>query len=668
MKIKYLLSVVIGLFLMANIVNGQTSTLKTPVAVGTGWTDANHDTVLIAGGLSTLLAGNFETVINGDTIQSGSGVGHGTRNNPNTVYLLSAGTIYLSQAGLTVTDSAGTLSIVGQVGSGLQKPVLLFNEYQGTQVTSWQINANLVIKNIQNESMDVQGKFLTNGEGDIFLSGAYHSVDIENSMFEFDNIALINAQSCPQGLKVYYRGNYFRDFWNGSQWWGGRPFYAKVAIDTLYFTNNTTTLTGLMSLQQQSLTQWAFIDHNTIIDNLKYPWLNPIYLDCFFTNNIFVNSNLGGDDSISIIRGKGQDPDGLRDGIIGVDTLDRRLISNIQEKYKTYKSSKDTGAWDIVTDLDGIAGLSKILFFAANNVIVSDSSTTFSNYWKGNPADGKGNHAKDSAASYLNWGGQVGPYGLINFPEVFINSRGVALAAKYNNIQIVGNKVYEYPTQHLAFKTSTLDTSQVNFWIQWNRAAYGDSARNPVTFVASAPITTPTFTKRITFGDCDPTTIPGPNGVEIKYTSATGGITAFTDLKENFAQSVEISTIDGLPVGSLIWGTTPYVEKTSLDKVMTAYYAATGVNSAPVAASAVTLTVGPNPVKDVTTISFDLPSQTKATLTVTNLSGKVVATLADANLEGAQTVTFDASGLANGIYILVLKTDQTVVVSKLIKQ
>ena len=561
MKIKYFLNIVIGTFLMPNIINAQgTNPGNVPLVNGIGTTDAAHDTVWITGGLTN--PGNPETVINGDTIMKGPGTGFGKRVNPNTVYVLAANTIYLEQAGLLVNDSAGTLTIIGlPSGGNCQKPVLLHDELFYVLISSSQINANLTIKNIQYESEDLQGAYPGNGEGDFFIHGANHTVDIENCLFEFCNLALVNVQSVPQGLKVFYRGNYFRDFFNGIQWWGGRPFYGKVPIDTFVFENNTTTNTGLLCLTQNSLTAFALINHNTIINNLKYPFLNPVYLECYFTNNLIINSNLAGDDSLNIIKIKAGDPDGLRDGVIGIDTIDTRLVTEIQNKYK-----KGTGF-----DTSQV-GLSHIKFFAASNVLTADSNKVFYNYWHGiKPNDAIGNHAKDSAASYLNWNvPKPGPYGLVNYPETFINSRGYALAKTHKNIVIAGsNSLYSMPTQALKMKTSCLDTSQVNYWIQFNRSQYNV----PAYAGSNTTVANPPFSKRITFGDADPTTIPGPGGLEIPYTQSTGGITAFSDLKENFSQTVVFSSIDGLPVGSLIWGpgNKTFNETTDLKLIKQAY-------------------------------------------------------------------------------------------------
>ncbi len=660
MKIKYLPGVVVGFFLMSNIMYASGTKPGTVAIVnGSGTTDAAHDTVWITGSLSN--PGNFEKVINGDTItdKTNNNFGKGMRYNINTVYVLAANTIYLEQAGLTVTDSLGTLTIIGLPSGGTnQKPVLLYNENNGTGVTCWKINASLTVKNIQNESFDIQGKSLSDGfDGDWYLSGNNITIDIEDCMEEFQaSYGWINAQACPQGLKAFYRGNYFRDFVGANSWWAGRAFYAKVPVDTLVFVNNTITFGGLMCLQQNSLTQYAFIDHNTIIDNIKYPFQNPFYLTCFFTNNLIVNSNLAGEDSINIIKHESQDPTILRHGVIGVDSINRNEVSLIQNKYKVYQNSPGIGTWTIDTSQ---CGPGHIKFYAAGNVLVSDTNQVFYNYWHGiNPKDGK----HDSAYSYLTWNvSKPGPYGLVNYPETFINSRGVAMAAKYPGIVISSanpNSVYSMPTQALKMKTSCLDTSQVKWWIQWNRSQY-----------LVPNVSAPALSRSITFGDCDPATISGPNGVEVPYKSSTGGITAFTDLNENFNQTVALSTLDGLPVGSFIWGTKTYNETTSLNTVRDAYNLESGYSGVNTSTdvTSITLNCYPNPASSAATFTFTLPNPTHINLTVYNLLGKVMTTLINENMpEGAHSVEYNPAGLPKGIYIYVLTTNETVVKGKMI--
>ncbi|MBL0062822.1 MAG: T9SS type A sorting domain-containing protein [bacterium] len=66
----------------------------------------------------------------------------------------------------------------------------------------------------------------------------------------------------------------------------------------------------------------------------------------------------------------------------------------------------------------------------------------------------------------------------------------------------------------------------------------------------------------------------------------------------------------------------------------------------------------PNPFNPSTEISFDMPYGAPATLKVYDILGREVATLADGILEaGTHRVTFDGTGLASGVYIYRLESN-----------
>ena len=65
-----------------------------------------------------------------------------------------------------------------------------------------------------------------------------------------------------------------------------------------------------------------------------------------------------------------------------------------------------------------------------------------------------------------------------------------------------------------------------------------------------------------------------------------------------------------------------------------------------------TLSCFPNPFNPSTRISYALPKSGHATLTVFNLLGEQITTLADEiQSAGEHTITFDGSGLASGVYL-----------------
>ncbi len=66
----------------------------------------------------------------------------------------------------------------------------------------------------------------------------------------------------------------------------------------------------------------------------------------------------------------------------------------------------------------------------------------------------------------------------------------------------------------------------------------------------------------------------------------------------------------------------------------------------------------PNPFNPSTTIKFDLPEQGKISLKIYDITGRLVASLIEGvRTAGVHQINFDASGLASGIYIYELRTN-----------
>ena len=75
----------------------------------------------------------------------------------------------------------------------------------------------------------------------------------------------------------------------------------------------------------------------------------------------------------------------------------------------------------------------------------------------------------------------------------------------------------------------------------------------------------------------------------------------------------------------------------------------------------------PNPFNPVTTIAFTLPQSEKATLTVYNILGEKIATLADGHFSaGEHAITWNASEFASGIYFYRFEAGSFAVTNKLL--
>jgi photosystem II stability/assembly factor-like uncharacterized protein len=75
----------------------------------------------------------------------------------------------------------------------------------------------------------------------------------------------------------------------------------------------------------------------------------------------------------------------------------------------------------------------------------------------------------------------------------------------------------------------------------------------------------------------------------------------------------------------------------------------------------------PNPFNPSTTISFQLPTQSHVALTVFDVLGREIATLVNETKEsGSYEVTWDAAGVASGVYYYLLKSGGHVATKKLV--
>ena len=181
-------------------------------------------------------------------------------------------------------------------------------------------------------------------------------------------------------------------------------------------------------------------------------------------------------------------------------------------------------------------------------------------------------------------------------------------------------------------------------------------------------------------GDFDGTTIPGYDGSGVKTEAEQGGtsIAKFTDFMESFAQTgtVRNSSIDGLPIGSLIWNDAQlaaYNSASEFTQVMSAYQ--TAVNNktsvSPVTGGTPRLFAlnqnYPNPFNPSTKISFVIPTTGFVTLKVYNILGQEVQTLfSGIKNAGSYETTFDGTKLASGVYFYRLQAGNQMLVKKMV--
>lgn len=643
MKRKLLLSILMG------IVISSLALAKAP---------GSQDTIYVTGGTLSGAenAGSLETAINGDVD------GSGNRLNPNRVYALYEGQVYFQLAPIQVNNPTGTLTIVGvpdpKNASAKTKPIILISPTNGQPValTGGTVNAvygSLKFVNIHYQVMQLDGSL----QNELFFCGTANklrqSLTIDNCLFEFANIDLFDCTNessaiggWPYGSTFKITNSYFRNLFHSAQWWASRIFQCKFPIDTIWVENNTIHTGGLTFLQQNNLADFVYVNHNTIVNNHKYWMLSPYRHNEYITNNIFINQDWVGEDTN--VTMSGQDPDKIFMSTISIDT--NNITNGLTTQTKYWKNGDSTM---FTSDLD----LNKIRVYVSNNVNYYDPKL-ISGYYQSSTYTMSS--IGGALPSYLTWftPAASSPLPIGNVPGAWMNSRTKALFTQYappNGGFVEKNTITSDPG------LPKLTDAMVTAMAQWNQSQWSDSRFS--TF------TDPSTTAYIN-GDFLPTTLPGiSNGTKTDGITASGsgiqvGITKFTDLQENYASTLT-STIDGLPLGSLIWNdaqNASYSSSAEVVKVLAQYVADGGL---PLEVKTLKTTPSdyslgnnyPNPFNPTTTIHFTLLKTGHVNLTIYNMLGQKVRTLVDNEISaGTQSVVWDGKDNAgnvvpSGIYL-----------------
>ncbi|HTY12547.1 MAG TPA: T9SS type A sorting domain-containing protein [Bacteroidota bacterium] len=614
---------------------------------------ASKDTIYISGGTFAggENAGALEATINGDTAADG------TRINPKRVYGLFEGQVYYQSAPINVYDPSGVLTIAGVPDPSRptvrSKPIILVKSKVGGTVA---IDNNAVnclygslrMVNIQYQTMQMNG--YQNNE--LFYCGTANklpqSLTIDSCLFEFCNIDLFDCTNesgaiggWPYGARFFITNSYFRNMFNASQWWGSRVFQCKHPIDTLWVENTTVVGGGLTFLQQNALLDFGYFNHNTIVNNKKDWLLSPYHRELFVTNNIFINQNWAGEDTNEVAL---EDP------------VERQFYSTINVDTLTYVNGAPVLPARYASNTAALAP-DKMQIYVSDNVNYYDP-LLITGYYNTTPG------AIDSSAyplSYLRWY-YPGVYRVENIPCEWMNPRTLRLFTMYGP---PAGGFIERHTSTANPGTQTpgiIDASVVEQMAKWNQYQYDDPK-----YPQSA---NDILHSKYIFGDYSPTTLPGVvNGVNTDTITSLAqlaagdqlGIAKFTNLSENFRQNSVISTIDGYPVGSLLWddvNDSAYAAHHSGEWAIV--YASYVVTGSPVAVQQTKGVPGgfrlgqnyPNPFNPSTKIEFSLPRGAKVVLRVYDILGREITALVNENLAaGNYSVGFDARNLPSGEYI-----------------
>jgi hypothetical protein len=569
--------------------------------------------------------GALEKTINSDTLSGGE------RAHPLRAYGLHKDGVYIQNAGIVFKGGA-QLTIIGEKGGAY--PVVQMRPVNGVDPGDLTLGiANKVEGSLHLDHIYWLGK-ATDGTqyNQLFSMTTVNYLAqkciVNDCVTEFIGFDTFNGDGWNHGSVWKFTNCYFRALFNGALWWGARVMYCKKPIDTLLVENCTVSNGGLTFCQQESVTRFAYFNHNTFINNHKYWLLNSYYQNLFICNNLFTNQNWVGEDTNVVSGGSG--PYRGLTGAITVDsiTIRQQLFADMIKPDSTVDESK--------------VGLSRLRIFVSDNIYWTD--TLLNSYYKNY------NHHWNAIApyplSYLNWASLgTGPWPIENIPGIWANDRTLALFSLYSrNMVKVHNTFMKVGTKTPSIK----DAGIVELMGQWNQNQWGDPAwpgqpTNALLMSAYVP------------GDKDANTLPGfTNGVKDEN-AQTNRVTKVSDFIENYAQTglPMISTIDGLPIGALHWddATVPASSYTSI-LMHYAFEIVGGVATLPGVAGEYKLSQNyPNPFNPTTTIRYGLPHRSHVVLAVFNTLGQEVAVLQTGDQEaGYHEAKFDGTNCASGVY------------------
>lgn len=327
--------------------------------------------------------GTLEKTINSDTVSGGA------RAHPLRAYGLHKDAVYIQNAGI-IFKGGTTLTIIGEKGGGY--PVVQMQPVNGvdpgdlTNGIANKVEGSLHLDHVYWIGKVTDGTQYNQLFGMTTVNSLKQECRVNDCVTEFIGIDTFNGDGWTNGAKWFFTNCYFRAFFSGGQWWAGRVMYCKKPIDTLWVENCTVSNGGLIWLQQEAVTRFAWFNHNTLINTNKYWLLNGYYVNLYICNNLFTNQNWVGEDSVNVAVG-GQDPDGSQGhpvymGLISVDTITTR-----QQLFPDMKADTTTVAFN------------KMHIYVSNNIYWTDTLLNsyylnYNNHW---------NTLHPYPLSYLTW-------------------------------------------------------------------------------------------------------------------------------------------------------------------------------------------------------------------------------------------------------------------------
>lgn len=276
------------------------------------------DTLLVPFDFGGSAFGSINKFILGDTTATGE------RNNPERYYKLEKDKIYFLD-GIFFSDFDLRL-IADDVEDGEKPPIVASTSGADgvIQLIQFKLFGNGYVKNIIFQMTPPSG----NGESNasFFLSGEGKNYEFDNVMVEW-GLWTAFVTEVPVN-KVVIRNCYFKNPQHKTNIWNGRGFgfFQENPADSVIMQNNTFFNMNAFAFFADISSippDYLLFDHNTIANSMKFP-IHSFWLpEAIVTNNLFYNSHAYAENATDV---NGQDPEGLKYGIINIANIPSDLI------------------------------------------------------------------------------------------------------------------------------------------------------------------------------------------------------------------------------------------------------------------------------------------------------------------------------------------------------
>jgi hypothetical protein len=561
--------------------------------------------------------GNFNTVINGDTLAGG------VRAHPDRVYRLKHGSVYQVTEALNIN---GDLHIVADNGTGrppvLAAAILQDNSSIDHFMTFIGPGAKVEIKNVYILAARADGAALGWSDG-IRINADSVQMTLKGDIFDaFSHTAI---QGNGQWAKLNVQDCVFRNEMHSTSWFGGGGYLtgAPVAQDTCIFMNNTFFCNNSYNWSIRGYSPYAVFSHNTMV----YETVNPFLIRQ--AQNVHMNNNL-----YYAVHAMGGNPDHVINGwfLNYPDTASSSIIR--------FRGTDSVSYWSKLWDAtiggpeayaDPANGVTADMLTADKRVIDVRNN---SYYWPTKLTD-----------FYKAYNDTVAIYDSVDVPDY----------GQPNEVKKYLKRILYMPTWMSEYTKYTLDTLLAGIsTITVSNNVEADPGFN--TDVQNQLDNLISYVHKISTSALD---TPWYYHSSASLYPSGGPVWPLAeDLSYTNADLMHAGT-DGFALGDLNWFPT---QKAEWEQYIT------DVNDTkPTAPTKFSLSQNyPNPFNPTTRITFTLEKSGFAQLSVYNILGQKVATLISGNVSAGQhEVNFNATNLSTGVYIYKLESGNNTSIKKM---